>query len=126
MNKKADGGLTAIIIIIIIVLAIGWLVNEGYKECRSDSDCSDTEYCGSDFSCHQHKVIKESAAPININTAAWVIGISLIIAAIIMKWDTIFKKKKKKKKEEDEYIELSHSKNAEDKGQYEDFLEDKS
>jgi uncharacterized protein YpmB len=127
LNKKADAVIT-LLIIIIIVIFLAWLINQGWKECRVDSDCEDKQYCGSDFSCHDFKVIevqKSSPSSVNYNVAAWIIGISLILAALIMKWDTIFKKKKKEKKteEKEEYIDLSKSHNAEDKGLYQEDLD---
>jgi hypothetical protein len=121
MNTRGDVGLGAIlIIIIIIVLALGWLINEGWKECRYDSDCGDVYYCISYFVCNEIPVIEqrvEQAAPVNIPmAAAWVIGLSLIIAAIIFKWDT-FKRKPKEKtpeqKKEEEQDKQSQSYKAE-------------
>ncbi|MBD3164621.1 hypothetical protein GF323_05470 [Candidatus Woesearchaeota archaeon] len=127
-NKKADISLGAIILVIIIVVFLGWLINEGSKDCRADADCEKTQYCGADFACHDHKVIREEkASPLIANNAAWVIGLSLIIAALIFKWDSIFhwarKDKKNKSKNKEEYIDLSKSHKAEEKGLYEKELE---
>ncbi len=118
MNKKADVGVGTILLVVIIVLALGWLVNEGWKECRTDADCGSDEYCGSDFECHKHQIVQQS--PQGLNAAAWILGISLIIAALIMKWDKIFSKKRKDRSEEDQ---KSHSYNAEEEGLYDKELE---
>ncbi|MBR9699516.1 hypothetical protein GOV09_03625 [Candidatus Woesearchaeota archaeon] len=119
MNKRADFGIGWILLIIVIILALGWLVNEGWKECRVDSDCSEAQYCGSDFSCHDMQIFREVGSPqgIHLNSAVVFLGISIIIAAVIMKWDTLFKKKKKKKPEH-----MGH--NIEEKGLYQDDLDE--
>jgi hypothetical protein len=118
-----------IIVIIIVVLALGWLVNEGWKECRVDSDCKSGQYCSSKFECNDIPVIEKTSRQSYIsNLGAWVIGISLIVAAIIMKWDTfygMFGGKKIEKSGKDEYVDLSKSANVEEKGLYQDFLDEK-
>lgn len=120
--KKADVGLGAIIIIIIIVLFLGWLVNEGWKECRIESDCKSDQYCTSQFECKDIPVMKSSAPSQGVigDYGAPIIGISLIAAALIMKWDTLFKGKKNKKAE---YINAGYNHNAEEQGLYEDDLD---
>lgn len=98
INKKGDIGLGVIIVIILIILFLGWLVSQGWKECRSNSECKDNQYCGSDFSCHEIPVIvktEQVAPPVDYTSVAWIIGFCLIIAAIIMKWDVIFKRREK-------------------------------
>ncbi len=129
-GKRADIGLGVILVIIIVVLFFGWLINEGWKECRVNSDCKTDQYCGSDFGCHDLQVIKQSASaspPVNYTAVAWIIGLCLIIAAIIMKWDTIFSKRpiiitKKKNVTPDGYVILGKHK-SEEKGLFEDELQ---
>jgi len=38
LGKKADGGLTAVVIILIIIVFLGWLVNMGKRECSSNKE----------------------------------------------------------------------------------------
>ena len=129
---KADVGLGVIIVILIIVLALGWLVNEGYKECHNDSDCADNQYCTSGFECKDIPQPTQASPKQSIisDYGAWVVGLSLIVAAVIIKWETFFpflkkKEKKKQEKDKDGYVDLSKSHNAEEKGLYEDFLREK-
>jgi len=86
--KKADGGITAIIIIIIVLVFIGWLVNIGGRECRTNKDCGKDAYCGSDFACHQVPVIERSAGA-SYTLPALIIGLAMIVTAVIIKWDRI-------------------------------------
>jgi len=123
-NKKGQT-LESVVIIIIIILFLGWLINEGWKECRIDSDCSENQYCTSQFECKDVPVIEKSAPVpmLNSNSAAWVVGLCLIIAALIMKWDTLFKGRKIEKNKKAEYVDLTHSFNAAEEGLYEDEIE---
>jgi hypothetical protein len=105
MNKKADGGLTAIVIILIIVVFLGWLVNVGGRECRTNKDCGEDNYCGSDFACHKFPVIEKEYKSGNYIVPALIIGIALIVTAVILRWDKLglserFRKKPKENKGE--------------------------
>lgn len=108
MNKRADGGLTAIVIVIIIIIFLMWLINVGQRECSSNKDCSDEEYCGSDFACHKIPVIVKENTPIvvqrNYVGPALIIGISLIIVAIIFNIDKIMPRRKKGSEESEERV----------------------
>lgn len=99
MFKKADGGLTAIVIIIIIIVFLGWLVNVANRECNKNSDCAKDEYCGVDYGCHEIPVITKTETPVqrtyNFIGPSVIIGIALIITAIILRWDKIKPKKQK-------------------------------
>lgn len=121
--RGKKGSATAIIIIIIIVIFLGWIVHEGAKECKSNSDCRDNQYCSSQFTCEDFPTI-EYGSPQVSNSFAWIIGISLIIAALIMKWDTIFKKKEKKSSEEEKKKEPNMEYHGEEKGEYQDELDE--
>ena len=110
MNKKADGGLTAIVIILIIVVFLGWLVNVGGRECRNNNDCGEDYYCGSDFACHKYPVIEKESIVVerNYTVPAIIVGVALIVTALILRWDKLgfserFKKKPKENKEERVY-----------------------
>src|SRR3989338_5557793 len=97
MNKKADGGLTAIIIVVIIIVFLGWLVNIGDRECNKNSDCSDESYCGVDHNCHKVPIIEKEPIIVERNyvAPAIIIGIAMIITAVILKLDKIIPKKQK-------------------------------
>lgn len=87
LNKKADGGLTIIIVVVIILAFVGWLVGVGNRECNTNNDCGKGSYCGSDFACHEIPVIEKSSGGYIV--PALILGISMIIAAAILKWDKL-------------------------------------
>lgn len=107
--KKADGGITAIIIIVIILVFLGWLINVGSRECKTNTDCGKEAYCGSDFACHQIPIIEKSPVVVERNyiMPALIIGIAMIISVFIFKWDSL---KRHRSKE----VEKSPSSNASD------------
>ncbi len=98
MYKKADAGLTAIVIIVVILVFLSWLVNISQRECQSNKDCSDEQYCGSDFACHKIPVIVRESNPVVVQRdftgAAWIIGIALVVTAIIFNFDRIFPRRR--------------------------------
>jgi hypothetical protein len=83
--KKADAGVTIIVVIVIIVF-IGWLISYGGMECRKDSDCGDNKYCGADGNCHEMKVITQTIVKHDYAFPAVFIGLSIIAAAFILRW----------------------------------------
>jgi len=89
--KKADGGVTAIIIVIVILIFLGWLVNMGGRECRTNKECGEDSYCGSDFACHQTPVIEKSPVVVerHYTVPALILGVAIIVAAVIFRWDKI-------------------------------------
>jgi dolichyl-phosphate-mannose--protein O-mannosyl transferase len=104
--KRADGGVIAILIVVIILVFIGWLVNVGNRECRTNRDCGSDAYCGSDFACHQIPVIEKSPVVVERHYAipALIIGIAMIITAVILRWDKL----KKPKREETEEASINN------------------
>lgn len=110
MNKKADGGLTAVVIILVIVVFLGYLINVGGRECRTNKDCGEDYYCGSDFACHKFQVIEKTSESGNYVVPALIVGIALIVTAIILKWDKISESRKAKKqdKQKEETKEAVH------------------
>jgi len=105
MNKKGDGGLVAIVIILILVIFFGWLINLNGRECRSNKDCGNNSYCGSDFSCHEFPVIEKNSGNGNYVAPAIIIGLALVITAIILRWDKIkFKTEPKKEEPKEEPV----------------------
>lgn len=101
MNKKADGGLTAIVIILIVIIFLGWLVNLGNRECNSNKDCGKDSYCGSDFSCHQIPVIEKEVVKRSWTVPVLLVCITAIAIALIFRWESIFGKKRIKPETEE-------------------------
>lgn len=83
-NKRAELA-TITLIILIIIFVLGWLINLGTKECRSNTQCGDGYYCGSDFSCHQIPTIEKTIVKNNLVVPSIIIGIAIIIAAIVLR-----------------------------------------
>ncbi|MBU0628211.1 MAG: hypothetical protein KKC75_03410 [Nanoarchaeota archaeon] len=92
MNKKADGGLTAIIIILIVIVFLGWLININSRECSSNKDCKGDSYCGSDFSCHQYPAIQKNTVKVSLTLPIIIICITAIALTLILRWEKIFKR----------------------------------
>ena len=84
-GRKADGGLVAIIIILIVVIVLGVLINLGNRECTKDSHCKENYYCGSDFKCHPHPVIEKRVFQNSLIVPSVIIGIAIIIAAYLLR-----------------------------------------
>jgi len=82
-NKKAEL-FSLILIIIVITVALGWLINLGSRECRSDTQCPADNYCGSDFSCHSIPTIEKTIIKNNLLVPSIIIGLAIIIAAIVL------------------------------------------
>ena len=93
--KKADGGLTLIIVAIVIVLFLGWIINLSQRECKSNKDCGSEAYCGSDFSCHTYPTINKTVVQYNFLIPSVIIGIAIIIVAVIFNWSKIKQKEEK-------------------------------
>jgi len=74
-----------------------WIVNR--RECNSNSDCSQDQYCGSDFSCHNIPVIEKTIVKRSWTLPILIICSTIVALAIIFKWETLFGKKEKKVKE---------------------------
>jgi len=86
LNNKRSEIISLILIVIVIIAGIGWLINIGTRECRSNSQCSADYYCGSDFSCHQIPTIEKTIVKNNLILPSFIIGIAIILAAIILRF----------------------------------------
>jgi hypothetical protein len=92
MFRKISGkkAASAVMVIIIIVVAIFlyWLVTGTMqkKECKKDSECGEGYYCGSDFACHEFKVVEKNVIEYNLLVPSIILGFAIIIAAIILRW----------------------------------------
>ncbi|MFH1827986.1 MAG: hypothetical protein ABH824_01855 [Nanoarchaeota archaeon] len=106
LYKRADGGLTAVVIIVIILIFIGWLVSLGQRECKTNNECGTDQYCGSDFGCHPIPVIEKTnnVVQYDLKAPALIIGLAMIITAIILKWDKIKNGSKNRNSNKDEYV----------------------
>ena len=85
MKKKAEVLLGAIVIVILVLIFIAWLVNEGWKECKNDSDCGTDQYCSSGFECKQIPIIEKTIQSTNYEMFAFIIALGLIAFAIYIK-----------------------------------------
>ncbi len=52
--KKANLALAVVAIVLALVLLGTYMVNLFGRECKSNKDCAQDAYCGSDFACHQY------------------------------------------------------------------------
>jgi len=102
-NKRAEA-VTLILVIVIVAVFVGWLIDFNSKECRSNANCNDGFYCGSDFACHQIPVIEKTLVKNNLVFPSIIIGIAIVIAAIVLKLEKIpFRKKILKENQEKTY-----------------------
>ncbi|MBI2654554.1 hypothetical protein HYX02_07165 [Candidatus Woesearchaeota archaeon] len=83
-HKKADAGLTILLIVVIVILLFGVLINFG-RECRTNKDCGSESYCGSDFACHQYPTIQKTVVQYNLFLPAVILGIAIVFAAWILR-----------------------------------------
>lgn len=104
LTKKADAGLTAVVIILIIIVFLGWLINIGQRECSNNNECKDGYYCGSDFACHKIPVIEKVTTPTivqrdytSLTGPFMILGLALIVSALILR----YKRNKKTQKTEE-------------------------
>ncbi|MEM4268319.1 MAG: hypothetical protein QXK37_05840 [Candidatus Woesearchaeota archaeon] len=76
-----------VIVIVVVGMFLYWLVTKTSekKECRKDTDCGEGFYCGSDYSCHEFKVIEKTVVQYNLLGPSIILGISIIIAARILR-----------------------------------------
>ena len=89
LNKKSEAGLVIVLVIVVVLFFFGWVINLSQRECKSNRDCNSEAYCGSDFSCHTYPTIQKTEY--NLFWPAVIIGIAIVAAAIIFRWDKIGK-----------------------------------
>ena len=83
-SRKSEA-ITIILVTLIIIIFLGWLINVGSRECRSNSQCGSAQYCGSDFACHELPTIEKTIVKNNLIVPSIILGIAVIIAALIIK-----------------------------------------
>ena len=96
-DKKSEA-LTIILIVLILALFVGWIVNFNSRECRSNSQCPEAHYCGSDFSCHPMPTV--TSVENNLMIPSIILGAAIVVAALILK--NGFGKKKAKQENHQE------------------------
>src|SRR3989338_7453271 len=78
-SSRRSEAATTILIVIIVVFFIGWLVNIGQRECRTNKDCGSESYCGSDFACHKYPTIQKTIVQYNLLAPSKIIATAIII-----------------------------------------------
>jgi len=86
LSKKgfAWAGLLAFVVVIGLVVSFS---NVATRECSKDTQCGETKYCGSDFSCHKIPVITvtKNEVKYEYTQAAALLSIAIVMAALILK-----------------------------------------
>jgi hypothetical protein len=88
LNKKANGSVIILIIVIILFGAIEIMAHPEVfapRECSVNQDCLSSQYCGSDFKCHEIPPKDVVNYYNDYATAGLAIAIAIIIAAIIIR-----------------------------------------
>ena len=112
LYKKSEAA-TTLLVIIVIVFFLGWLINVGQRECKSNRDCGSEFYCGSDFSCHSYPTIQKTVVQYNLFWPAVIIGLAIVISAWIFKGGEL-RFRKEQKQAVEQKVEAKEPKEAED------------
>ncbi|MBI2134920.1 hypothetical protein HYU09_02940 [Candidatus Woesearchaeota archaeon] len=86
LKSRKSEAITVILVTLIIIVFLGWLINVGSRECRSNSQCGSAQYCGSDFACHELPTIEKTIVKNNLIVPSMIVGIAIIIAAAIIRF----------------------------------------
>lgn len=97
-NKKAIA--TLVLSIALVVIIIGIMITLSGRECKTDKNCRENSYCGSDFKCHEFPIIKEVVFKNGLFWPSIFIGICIIISALILSKNRENKGKNESKKQE--------------------------
>ncbi|MBI1969789.1 hypothetical protein HYS48_03790 [Candidatus Woesearchaeota archaeon] len=85
-QKKGAGPAIIILLVILAAIVIYWVSGLVQRECDKDTDCGEGFYCGSDFQCHEHKIIeKTEIRNFNLLIPSIIVGIAIVVAAIILR-----------------------------------------
>src|SRR3989344_6002600 len=95
-NKKANMSIISVLVVIVLLFAIGYVVNIGNRECNDNNDCGSESYCGSDFACHQYPLIERTIVENNFLVPSILIALAIVIAAVIFKWNELKPKEEQK------------------------------
>lgn len=85
MDKRADGGLTVIVIIIVLV-AIAWGISFSGRECSSSDDCIEGQFCNSNFECKSYPTIEKTVVKQDLTQPAKYLAAAMVLGAIIIRW----------------------------------------
>ena len=84
MNKKGSVILVTAILLLGAIIMVILAANLSLRECNNNGDCSADSYCGSNYQClpyPEEVVVRDN----NYLLAAIVLGVSMIIAAYILR-----------------------------------------
>lgn len=87
MNKKG-AAFAIVLVVIIIVVAVFWVIDFFQRGCNQDTDCPTNYYCGSDFECHEFKIVEITEIHNNFLIPSLIIAGAIIIGAFIIKYKT--------------------------------------
>jgi len=106
-NKKANMSIISVLVVIVLLFAIGYVVNIGNRECNDNNDCGSESYCGSDFACHQYPLIERTIVENNFLVPSILIALAIVIAAVIFKWNELKPKEEQKTETEPKVEEVT-------------------
>ena len=90
MNKKGFVHIIIGAVVLILIIIIGVQISEERKDCGgkpffgSVKTCLDTQYCGSDYKCHDYPEFVETGRPSYL-IPSMVIGIAIVASAFILR-----------------------------------------
>lgn len=85
--KSKRGSIPAITVLALIIVAMAawYCIGIAKRECSKDTDCASEYYCGSDFKCHEPRIIERTVNNYDFKFAASVLGIALVVCALILR-----------------------------------------
>ena len=95
LHRKAEMGIVVILVVVILLFAIGYVINIGNRECNDNKDCGSESYCGSDFACHSYPTIEKTIIENNYLVPSILIALAIVIAAMIFRWNELKPRKEK-------------------------------
>ena len=92
-----------VLLTLVILLFLGWLITVNKRECTTDNQCGEGYYCASDFGCHKMPVYEKTVVETSLVAPAVIIGLAIILAAIVMRWNINARYRKKEHHPHDEH-----------------------
>ena len=90
MKNKKGNALVVVLVIIIVIWVVWWTIGIANRECEKDVDCGGEQYCGSDFTCHDFKVIEKTVIQnYDYVKPAIILGIAMVIATLIIAYTVL-------------------------------------
>lgn len=90
MNKKGFLPIVIALVVLILIIIIIIQITEERKECGGEpifgsaKECTETQYCGSDFKCHDYPEFVETGRPSYLIPSI-VLGVAIIVSAFILR-----------------------------------------